>query len=186
MNDPLTLAEAQFNRKVRIYWLLSGIVVCVATVVGILLLPFWLLLGYAMTERYLQNMSCTLTQRSLKVKRGVLVRREMTVPLDKITDIALVEGPIMRMLDLQALKIETAGQSSPGAAVQLVGVVGARDFRDTVLRQRDRLADRAAAESPTAEAANPGGSGTATEQLLAEISDTLKRIEQAALSVKSP
>ena len=85
------LAEAAFNRRVRSYWLLSGTLICVVSVVGILALPFWLLLGRLFTERYLQHMSCVLTDRSLKVSRGIFVRQEKTVPLDKITDLAVID-----------------------------------------------------------------------------------------------
>lgn len=168
------LAEAAFNRKVRTYWLLRGTIICVATVIGILLLPFWLLLGHIFTEHYLQHMSCVLTERSLKVTRGILVRQEKTVPLDKITDLALVEGPIMRYLDLQAISVETAGTSSPGALIQLVGIVQARDFRDTVLRQRDAVAAVSPTAPPEAGLAAPTHDG----QLLVEIRDALLRIEE--------
>jgi putative membrane protein len=168
------LSEASFNRSVRTYWLLSGSILCVVTVVGILVLPFWLLLGHIFTERYLQHMSCVLTDRSLKVSRGLLVRQEKTVPLDKITDLALIEGPIMRYLDLQAVKVETAGGSSPGSLITLVGIVGARDFRDTVLRQRDLVAGGVPAAPIVAGTPSPA----LNDPLLVEIRDALLRIEE--------
>ena len=172
--DEIVLAQAEFNRKVRTYWLLSGALICVASIVGILVLPFWFLLGNYFTERYLQHMSCVLTDRSLKVSRGMFVRLEKTVPLDKITDLELIEGPIMRFFDLQAVKVETAGGSSPGALIKLIGIVDAREFRDTVLRQRDAVA--------SASRSGPSELGAvATEHddaLLREIRDTLMRIEK--------
>jgi putative membrane protein len=131
--DPKVLLDARFNPKVKSYWLLSGTLTLTILIIGIPLLPVWWILGQWITGRYLASMTCTLTERSLKVSRGVFVRREMTVPLDKITDVGLVEGPIMRAMDLQALRIETAGQSTAGAAVQLVGVENGRAFRDAVL-----------------------------------------------------
>lgn len=174
MANEIVLAEAAFNRKVRTYWLLSGSIVCIVTVVGIVVLPFWLLIGNYFTERYLQHMSCTLTNRSLKVSRGIFVRQEKTVPLDKITDLALIEGPVMRYLDLQAIKVETAGASSPGAVIQLTGIVEAREFRDTVLRQRDAVANAAfpahSDESPVR--------AEHDDALLREIRDTLVKIEK--------
>lgn len=175
MNDPKVLLEARFNPKVKGYWLLNGSLVLVFTIVGVVLLPFWWILGQWATARYLDRMTCTLTERSLKVSRGILVRREMTVPLDKITDVGLVEGPIMRILDLQAVRVETAGQSTAGAAVQLVGIENGRAFRDQVLRQRDLVADRAgAAATPSLPA---GDTGAGNETLLREIRDALIRIE---------
>ena len=191
--DPMTpdllssetiLEEAEFNPKVKSYWLLSGTLVCVLSVVGIVLLPFWLVVGHWLTGRYLEHMRCVLTKRSLKVWRGILVRTEMTVPLDKITDLGLVEGPVMRWMDLQAVSIETAGQSTGGAAVRLVGVRNARAFRDTVMAQRERLLDEAATgarglEAGPADDADPALSsgGRETRELLTEIRDVLRRIE---------
>ena len=175
MHDPLTLIEAEFNPKVRSYWLLSGTIVFIVTVVGIPLLPIWWIAGQWVTKRYLERMTCTLTERSLKVTRGILVRREMTVPLDKITDVGLVEGPIMRYLDLQAVRVETAGQSTAGAAIQLVGVRDAREFRDRVLAQRDRISNATSITAPSAEA--PDVRPDSTISVLTEIRDTLRRIE---------
>jgi len=174
MSTETVLAEATFNRKVRTYWLLTGSLFCVVTVIGIPFLPLWLLFGHYFTERYLKRMSCTLTDRSLKVTRGILVRQEKTVPLDKITDLGLIEGPIMRYLDLQAISVETAGQSVPGALIRLVGIDGAREFRDKVLRQRDAVVAGAATALP--EVAASGSTNDA--QVLVEIRDALLRIEE--------
>ena len=174
MTTETVLAEATFNRKVRSYWLLTGSILCVVTVIGIAFLPLWLLFGHYFTERYLQHMSCVLTDRSLKVTRGILVRQEKTVPLDKITDLGLVEGPIMRYLDLQAISVETAGGSAPGALIRLVGIDGAREFRDTVLRQRDAVVAGSRQSIPEAVAsASPNDA-----QVLVEIRDALLRIEE--------
>jgi putative membrane protein len=173
MSTETVLAEATFNRKVRTYWLLSGTIVCVVTVVGIVFLPVWLLFGHLLTERYLNHMSCVLTDRSLKVSRGMFVRQEKTVPLDKITDLGMVEGPIMRHYDLQALSIETAG-GGQGALIQLVGIDGAREFRDLVLRQRDAVVAGAQESLP-----EQSQSGSASDtQVLVEIRDALLRIEE--------
>lgn len=185
MSDPRILRDARFNPKVRSYWLLSGTLILFVTILGIPLLPIWWILGHWATSRYLERMTCTLTERSLKVSRGILVRREMTVPLDKITDVGLVEGPIMRWLDLQALRIETAGQSTAGAAVQLVGIENGRAFRDEVLRQRDLEMDRGRTAGAD-RSLPPGGdapsatvpSDAGTVALLGEIRDTLRRIEE--------
>jgi len=168
------LAEATFNRKVRNYWIFSGSIFCVVTIVGIVVLPIWLLLGHLLTERYLQHMSCTLTNRSLKVSRGIWVRQEKTVPLDKITDLALVEGPLMRYYGLQAISVETAGQSSPGSLIRLVGLDGARDFRDMVLRQRDVVVGGGTLAPPEMAAL----ASTGSDQVLVEIRDALLRIEE--------
>lgn len=179
MADEVVLAEASFNRKVRSYWLLNGSLILTSIVVGIPLLPIWWIVGYALTERYLKRMSCVLTERSLKLSKGVLVRQEKTVPLDKITDLALIEGPIMRLLDLQALKVETAGTSTPGSFITMVGIVDARAFRDTVLEQRDRVSFSGSGSHPALPPSTDADVADGPEVLstLAEIRDVLVRIE---------
>ena len=168
------LLTAEFDPGVKSYWLLSGTILCMFTVVGIPLIPIFLLIGYFMTGKYLDAMECELTDRSLRVKKGVFNKLEKTVPLDKITDLALYQGPIMRMMGLEGLRLETAGQSSGpgGALVSLVGVREARAFRDRVLEQRDNVTENRRDDESVALSA-PDESAP----ILAEIRDALLRIE---------
>lgn len=147
MPEEQVLIKAEFNPKVRTYWLLSGIIICVVTIVGIAFLPVWVVLGHLITGMYLDRMRCALTTRALKVEKGLLVRVEKTVPLDKVTDVGMVQGPIMRAMGLHTLSIETAGQSSAAGAalIKLTGIRDARAFRDAILKQRDAIADLASA-----------------------------------------
>ena len=170
------LWEAEFDPKVRTYWLLAGALILTATVVGIPLLLLWFPIGNRITGHYLRRMKCVLTETKLEVRKGVLTRVEKTIPLDKITDLSLKQGPIMRQLGLEALAVETAGQSSPGALVQLAGVVDARRFRDAVLKQRDEVISTVSAEgrkaTPAATVSNP------PVDIFGDIRDTLHRIER--------
>jgi len=170
MTQETVLREADFDPRVRTYWLLSGAIVFVLSIVGIPLLLLWFPIGYLVTGRYLERMECLLTRKALKVHKGWLVRVEKTIPLEKITDMGMVQGPIMRWLDIERLTVETAGQSGAGALVSLTGIVRAKAFREAVLKQRDRVADQLERE----ENAASGGEGTAG---LAELRDSLHRIE---------
>jgi putative membrane protein len=138
--------------------------------------PVWLIVGGALTKKHLATYSCTLTSRSLKVTKGSLNRIEKTVPLDRITDVGISQGPIMRYLDIEALSVETAGQSATGAVVVLAGIQEGRKFRDAILKQRDLVVgseeDRAAAAA-TRPTAAPAESASVLEQ----IRDALLRIE---------
>jgi putative membrane protein len=174
--DPVVW-EAQFNPQVRTYWLMGGALVLAITVVGILLLPVWFFVGTAITERYLRRMRCTLTEKSLAIGKGIWFRVEKTIPLDKITDVGLVQGPLMRYFDLEALSVETAGQSSEGALVNLVGVVDTRRFRDAVLRQKELLTAARIDEAGRA-TGTPAAQPLSSEALLVDIRDTLRRIER--------
>ena len=175
MTEETLIREAAFEPKVCNYWLLSGIVVLTVTIVGIPLLLIWIPLGLFFTRRYLARMECLLTPKALKVKKGILVRVEKTIPLEKITDMGMVQGPIMRQFGLYTLTVETAGQSGPGALVSLTGIVDAKEFRETVLAQRDAVSGMGV------ESANEGERGLSADSgaLLVEIRDSLLRIEAA-------
>lgn len=166
------LVAARFDDKLRTYWYLQILLVCIATVAGIVVVPFWLLgWGSWYVRRAFDALQCELHQRTLVVKRGIFFRTEKTIPLDKIQDLTVKEGPLLRWLGLRSLKIETAGQGTPGASeADLVGIVDPLDFRDLVLQQRD---------SVSALPARPqdGGEASSTSiELLTEIRDLLRRI----------
>ena len=107
-----------------------------------------------------------------------MFRTDKNIPLDKIQDLAVIEGPMLRWAGLANIWVETAGgavlQGQPNAG--LVGIVDTLAFRDAVLAQRDRLlgfggsSDSCAAAS----AATPVVGG---EDILIEIRDSLRRIE---------
>ena len=173
------LREATFNPKVRTYWLLTGALVLTVSIVGIPLLIFWFPIGYALTGRYLERLRCVLTEKNLHVARGVLVRQEKTVPLDKITDLAMSHGPIMRSLGLRGLSVETAGQSGPGSLIKLVGIEGTEEFRAAVLSQRERVGGPGGGLSAASAAtAAEGEASVESAKLLSEIRDSLLRIEK--------
>lgn len=171
--EEIVIRSASFDPKVKTYWLLSGALIFVLTLVGIPLLLLWFPIGSYFTGRYLDRMECVLSEKTLKVKKGVLVRVEKTIPLEKITDMALVQGPIMRWLGIDKLTVETAGQSGPGALVSLTGIVQAPEFRKAVLDQRDALAERKPSAEPSADPSAP----PAQDPALAELRDSVLRIE---------
>ena len=139
--EDAVIAKAEFDPNVKKYWLFFALIAGTLTVVGIVLLPIVVVLVWVLSQRILDAMSAELFRRKLVVKRGIFFRVEKSIPLDKITDVGLTQGPLMRALGLYRLDFETAGQSGPGGAalVSLLGVVGARDFREAILSQKDSL-----------------------------------------------
>ena len=90
--------EASFDPKLKTYLFLMGFVWLAISVVGLALAPVWLFVGPMWARRYFDSISCVLTTRALEVKKGVLFRSERTIPLDKIQDVALQHGPLLRRL----------------------------------------------------------------------------------------
>ncbi len=173
IDTPTLLESAEFNPAVRKYWLLSGSLILFITVAGIPLLLFWWILGMYVTGRYLDRMACELTTQSLIVKKGILVRVEKTIPLDKITDLGLIQGPVMRYFGIHALSVETAGSTSQGALVKLHGIVDVEGFRDRVLKQKDLFLANENSAVPAAAQAPSESSEVVT--LLREIRDELRK-----------
>ena len=61
------------------------------------------------------------TDRSLRVREGVVTVREMTVTFANIQNVAVMQGPIQRALGLADLQVETAGGGSAHANQKQVG-----------------------------------------------------------------
>ena len=176
MSNETLIRKAEFDPKVCTYWLISGAIAIAVTVVGIPLLLLWFPIGMAVTRRYLSRMECELTNKALKVKKGILVRVEKTIPIEKITDMGMVQGPLMRMFDLRTLSVETAGQSGQGALVSLTGIVDAESFREAVLAQREVAGATNLSALATSDDGSRSTSGS--DAVLLEIRDSLHRIER--------
>lgn len=186
MTDPVSrhkvLREASFDPKLPTYLLLQGTIIFVVLIVTIPLALVYFLVGRFFIDKYVERMSCTLTERTLEIRKGLLNRVESTIPLEKITDLQMIQGPIMRAMGLHGFKVETAGQSSgPGGhLVSLIGIIDAPGFREAVLDQRDAQAEGRGRASHRIEpaTATPPMDGDAIA-VLSDIRASLHRIEKS-------
>ncbi|MFT5081725.1 MAG: putative membrane protein [Planctomycetota bacterium] len=179
------LLAASFDPRLKRYFMLQALFVQLVTFFGIILIPFWaFLIGPTVHRRQYEALECELTDRSLNFRQGFLFRVQKNVPLDKITDLALNEGPILRYLGLCSLTIETAGGGAGTAMGQaaLVGIMGPVEFRNAVIRQRD-LVVSGQGRAPAAAEATP--QEAASGQVLEDIRDSLGRIEKMMASKES-
>jgi putative membrane protein len=183
MSKERILKEATFSPKAVSYHVVTPVVFLCIIIVGI---PVAIILGPILHwyyTRYYARLRVILSARDLKVHRGILNRMEKTIPLEKITDLAVYDGPIMRHFGVKGIRVETAGQSSgAGALVTVIGIEDTDGFRDMVLNQRDRITERddAPAATPAAAASPSMPAATADGELLntmRETRDALHRIE---------
>ena len=169
-----TLLEAAFDPGIAGHgrWMIA--LFMAVTVVGIPFIPFGLLFSRWYYPEYLRRLSARLTTQAVEIEKGVFFRKESTIPLNRITDVRLHDGPIMRRYGLRGLRVETAGQAgqSAGSEGDLIGIIDAPAMRDAILRQRQFVLGGEGTPAP-APAAATGDDG----QLLAEIRDILARIE---------
>lgn len=174
------IRQAQFDSKLRVYLFLGSVGLLIVTVVGILFLPIWLFLGWWWSGRYFQSFQCDLTERRLRIRRGVIFRKDKTIMLDKIQDMSLQHGPIQRWMGITTLEVETAGNNGPQgkADAKLTGIVDAQAFQEAVIAQRDRIAG----QGPTPASASIDSGDASMAALLTDIRDSLHRVERRMTS----
>ncbi len=182
--ETVIVEEARFDPRLPKYYLLQTVLVLFLCIITIPLIPIWLVVGWGFHKRQYDALSCELTSRSLNIRRGVIFKVQKNIPLDKITDLAVNEGPLLRYLGLCSLQIETAGGGQGSAMGQAIlsGVMDALEFRDKVLTQRDRVT-QGTLDAPVGAGAQatsfvPETDTAAGSTVLVEIRDTLQRIEQ--------
>ncbi len=162
------ILEATFNPAVKRYWLVSLLLFSTLIVIGIPFLIISIPLFLVISNRTLAAMSATITERKLVVKRGIFHKEEKSIPLEKITDVAMVQGPLMRVFNLYRLSFETAGQSAQGALVSLLGIDDAANFRETILSQKDAISVTGTSTS---------GQSEDKQSEMSVLIDSVKRIE---------
>jgi len=141
MTHETPLFQASFNPRLQRYFFLSIALIFLVTVVGIPVLLIWLLgWGQWVTRLYYNSLQCALTTRHLRFSKGHYFKTEKTIPLENIQDLTFIDNPLLKWFDLRILKVETAGNSAQtGADMKLVGIVGAAEFKEKVMRARDEF-----------------------------------------------
>jgi putative membrane protein len=100
---------------------------------------------------------------------------EKSIPLEKITDVGLTQGPLMRFFKLYRLDFETAGQSSQGALVSMIGIVDAIEFRETILAQKDKLQNQTSSPEPTTKTSELGDLVNSVKRIEALLEEALNK-----------
>jgi membrane protein YdbS with pleckstrin-like domain len=109
-----------------------SVVVAVFTVVLLALFVGWTLLYY-------DSMQYELREDELTWQRGVWFRRTGIVPYNRITNIDIRQGPLMRALGISNLAVQTAGYSGQMVPeIVLEAMEHAEELRGTI-RSRVRL-----------------------------------------------
>ena len=153
----------EFDRKIIIYWWMTTNLTLLSSVIGIPLMIFWLPFGWIIHQKQYEHMSAALTDRSVNMRVGWLFKKQQNIPLDKLTDVSIHEGPILNAFGVVRMQFETAG----AAPFILTGVKNSEQFRDLVLEQRDSLVS-----NPMTNNSNLG-----SENVFVEIRDLLRSID---------
>ena len=152
----------EFDRKIIVYWWMMANLGLLVTVVGIIAMVVWIPVGWIVHKKQFEHMSGALTDRSINMRMGWLFKKQQNIPLDKLTDVSIHEGPILNAFGVVRMQFETAG----AAPFILTGVKNSDQFRDLVLQQRDSLVS----------APQQSASSDDSNDVLVEIRDILQQI----------
>jgi membrane protein YdbS with pleckstrin-like domain len=102
------------------------LVVLGGTLVLVILFFIWVSLYY-------DSMWYELREDEMSWKRGVWFRRTGIVPYNRITNLDLVQGPVMRALGISTLSIQTAGYSGQAVPeIRIEAIEQAEELRELV------------------------------------------------------
>ena len=142
MDNNEIIKEATFNPKVKTYIFLVILFYLVITVVGWVLLPFWVFgLGQWVSGKFFSTLKCQLTQKQLKFSKGLILHIEKTIPLENIQDLSFIGGPVLRWFGLTLIRVETAGGGGSHQInmMSIPGINDAEDFKTLILNQREKV-----------------------------------------------
>lgn len=157
---------AKFNPIIKTYILMYAGIIMISTIIGIPFALIWFLgVGQWYSKHYFEKLSCELTDKNLRFRKGILFQIEKTIPLENIQDMTFVEGPLLRAFNLTVIKVETAGQTQhQGNEMSLIGIYNADLFREALLERRLKIVSQR--------------SGNSQQDSLEAIAKTLSSIEK--------
>jgi hypothetical protein len=108
--------------------------------------PDWIIMGFILTgvfilivifvvwvRLYYVSMWYELRDDEMSWKRGVWFRRTGIVPYNRITNLDVIQGPVMRRLGISTLSIQTAGYSGQAVPeIRIEGIEHADDLRELI------------------------------------------------------
>jgi putative membrane protein len=75
----------------------------------------------------------------IRIDSGLLTRTHRSIPFDRVQDVDIIQGPVMRLLGLATVKFETGGSGPAGAAdgsLQVISLERAQQLRALVRAHR--------------------------------------------------
>ena len=146
---------------------ISAAAICILILVAIF---------FAWVRLYYESMWYELRDDELSWKRGVWFHTTGIVPYNRITNIDIRQGPVMRALGISTLAIQTAGYSGQTAAeIRIEGMEYAGELRE-ILRTRVRHAGSGG--DGTGGAPLPEGNASTNEKILGELVKIRIALEQ--------
>jgi membrane protein YdbS with pleckstrin-like domain len=137
-------------------WILGGFMVSIV-------------LFFAWAGLYYRSMWYELREDEMSWKRGIWFRKTGIVPYNRITNLDIRQGPVMRALQISTLSIQTAGYSGQAVPeIRIEAIVHAEELRE-LIRSMVRSSSRGDDGSGTGSRAVMTASETIDVQILEEL-----------------
>ena len=153
-------------------WLVAGIVLLL--LVG----------GFALlwARLYFDTVVYNLNETEIAWRRGVWFRQTGIVPYNRITNVDILQGPVMRYFGISDLRIQTAGYSAKATAeIRLNGIADPAPLRDMIMGYvRDRPPVAAVTGGAEGPAERPAPVAAASGDLLAELREIKAILQRIA------
>lgn len=89
------------------------------------------------SHRFASSLSYQLEDEILHIDEGVLTYQRKAIPLDRVTDIRLVQNLLMRWLGIWTVQVQTASLGQAGAEGTLWAIEAPKATRDQLLTARN-------------------------------------------------
>lgn len=134
----------------------AGALVGIPLLAIVLFTSFWIPLYYA-------SVAYELTPTEISWKRGVWFQQTGIVPYNRITNVDIMQGPIMRHFSFSALRVQTAGYSAQARAeIHLNGIEQPAELQDVIMQFVRKT-------GPVATEGEPGAPPTSYAEVIAEV-----------------
>ena len=150
-----------------IAWIIPVFENTLLNIIVVALLIISLLVTVVWNSLYYKSIVYHLNDTEMTWKRGVWFRQTGIVPYNRITNVDIVQGPLMRIFRISNLRIQTAGYSAQNVAeIRIIGIEEPEPLRELIMdfvRSRGPVA--AATGGDDSEIAGPASTGEILDEL---------------------
>ena len=116
-------------------WMFVDSIFTILIFIGLAVLGVCVVFACIWAPLYYKSVVYHLNDTEMTWKRGVFFRKTGIVPYNRITNVDIVQGPVMRLFGISHLKIETAGggASKSSAEIQLEGISDPEPLRQLIM-----------------------------------------------------
>ncbi|MBQ3570252.1 MAG: PH domain-containing protein [Methanocorpusculum sp.] len=156
-------------------WMFIDSIFSIFLILGIAALAVCVIFACIWAPLYYKSVVYHLNETEMTWRRGVFFRKTGIVPYNRITNVDIVQGPVMRVFGIYHLKIETAGggASKNSAEIQIEGVENPEPIRQLIM---DFVRGQKPAAAATGTEYKPVSSASPDMQALLEEVAAIRRL----------